>query len=159
MKHIPDDPAERGGYLIWQTAHLIGRGIDDALEEFRLTPAQFGAVVHIGREPGISAAELSRRINVTPQSVQTALLPLLKRGWVQRRPHPVHGRVLGNYLTPKGTAAAQQAGDAVTAFDEQLLSALSAHEQAQLKTLVARLLLTLNPTALDRSSVRVDRRG
>lgn len=156
MKHMTHDPAERGGYLIWQTAHLIGRGIDNALGEFRLTPAQFGAVVHIGREPGISAAELSRRINITPQSVQTALLPLLERGWVQRRRHPVHGRVLGNYLTPEGTTVAHQAGEAVTAFDEQLLGTLSAQEQTQLKALVARLLLSLNPTALDRSSVRVD---
>jgi len=150
-----DDPVERGGYLVWQTAHLIGREIAGALESFDLTPAQFGAVVHTGREPGISAAELARRINMTPQSVQTALRPLLDRGWMQRRSHPVHGRVLGNFLTTEGAAVAQRASDAVTAVDERLLAALSPQEQVQLKALVARLLVTLNPTALDRSSVRI----
>jgi len=155
VNHVLDDPADRGGYLVWQTAHLIGREIGAALEAFDLTPAQFGAVVHTSREPGISAAELARRINLTPQSVQTALRPLLDRGWMQRRPHPVHGRVLGNYLTPQGADVAQQASAAVTAVDDRLLGTLSPHEQVQLKALVARLLVTLNPTALDRSSVRV----
>lgn len=150
-----EDPADRAGYLVWQTAHVVGREIAAALEAFDMTPAQFGAVVHTSREPGISAAELARRLNLTPQSVQTALRPLLDRGLMQRRPHPVHRRVLGNFLTDEGDVVAQQSSEAVAGVDGRMLAMLDPQQRVQLKALVTQVLLALNPTALDRSSVRV----
>lgn len=149
-----DDPAERIGYLLWQTAHVVNREMTAALQPFRLTPAQFGALVHTGREPGVSAAELARRINLTPQSVQTALRPLTERSWLERRPHPVHRRVLGNFLTEDGLAATQEASDAVTRADARISVAFEGAEQEEFTNFVRRALLALNPTALDRSSLR-----
>ena len=148
------DPGDRVGYLLWQTAHLVGRRMTVALEPFDLTPAQFGALVHTGREPGVSAAELARRVNLTPQSVQTALRPLLERKWLQRRPHPVHRRVLGNFLTPEGLAGTERASAAVTEADAQLVAALDGDEVAVLRDHLLRVLLALHPAALDRSSLR-----
>ncbi|WP_353647440.1 MarR family transcriptional regulator [Nakamurella sp. A5-74] len=148
------DPADRSSYLLWQTAHLAGRQLTTALEPFDLTAAQFGALIHTGREPGISAAELARRVNLAPQSIQTALRPLLEREWVQRRPHPVHQRVLGNFLTPEGLMVAGQASSAVTSADARLVASLNDSEVSDLKDFLLRVLLSLNPTALDRSSLR-----
>ena len=142
------------GYLLWQTAHLVGRRMGVALEPFDLTPAQFSALVHIGREPGVSGAELARRINLTPQSTQTALRPLLEREWVRRRPHPVHRKVLGNFLTPEGQAGTERASAAVTDTDTQLVADLTDEEVAVLRDHLMRVLLALNPAALDRSSLR-----
>ena len=148
------DPTDRVGYLLWQTAHAVGRRMAVALKPFDLTPAQFSALVHTGREPGVSAAELARRINLTPQSTQTALGPLLEREWVQRRPHPVHRRVLGNFLTPEGQAGTERASVAVTDTDTQLVADLTDGEVAALRDHLMRVLLALNPAALDRSSLR-----
>lgn len=142
------------GYLLWQTAHAVGRRMSVALKPFDLTPAQFSALVHTGREPGVSAAELARRINLTPQSTQTALRPLLDREWVQRRPHPVNRRVLGNFLTPEGQAGTERASAAVTDTDTQLVADLTHGEVAALRDHLMRVLLALNPAALDRSSLR-----
>lgn len=152
--HTLDDPADRIGYLLWQTAHLVNRGMSLALQPFDLTPAQFGALVHTGREPGISAAELARRINLTPQSIQTAIRPLIERTWMERRPHPVHRRVLGNFLTEAGLTATQEAGVAVSSADAHISAAFEGAVQEQFTTYVRRALLALNPTALDRSSLR-----
>lgn len=154
VNHDLADPADRIGYLLWQTAHLVGREISAALEPFDLTPAQFGALVHTGREPGVSAAELARRVNVTPQSIQSALRPLIERGWLERRPHPVHRRVLGNFLTEAGIEGAEQAGDAVSGADRRIVSALDGVDEERLKDAIRRALLALNPAALDRSSIR-----
>lgn len=154
MKDRLDDPADRIGYLLWQTAHLVNREMSIALQPFKFTPAQFGALVHTGREPGVSAAELARRINLTPQSIQTALGPLIERNLMERRPHPVHRRVLGNFLTPDGLTVTHQAGDAVIDADAGISAAFSAAEQEQFKNFVRRALLSLNPNALDRSSLR-----
>ncbi len=159
MYQMPDnsglaDPADRVGYLLWQTAHLVSRRMTVALEPFAVTPAQFSALVHIGREPGVSAAELARRINLTPQSTQTALRQLLEREWVQRRPHPVHRRVLGNFLTVEGRAGTERASAAVTQADAELVVDLTGEEAAVLRDHLIRVLLALNPAALDRSSLR-----
>ena len=148
------DPADRVGYLLWQSAHLVSRRITEALAPFDLTPAQFGALVHTGREPGVSAAELARRVSLTPQSIQTALRPLIERDWVERRPHPVHRRVLGNFLTPDGAASTGRASAAVTDADARLVAGLTEADVAVLKDLLHRTLLSVHPTALDRSSLR-----
>lgn len=140
------DPADRVGYLLWQTAHLAVRQLTTALEPFDLTPAQFGVLVHAGREPGISAAELARRVNVTPQSIQAALRPLVEREWVARRPHPVHRRVLGNFLTPTGLTGTEQASAAVTETDASLLASLSDTQATVFKDQLRQVLLSLNPT-------------
>ncbi len=154
MNHIINDPADRTGYLLWQTAHLVSREITTALIDWDLTPAQFGALVHITREPGLSSADVSRRINLTPQAVQTALRPLLDRGLLERRPHPVHRRILGIFPTEYGWQLTQTASKAVAAADATMLDTFSPTESEQLRHLLRRALLSLNPTALDRSSLR-----
>lgn len=154
MKHTLVDPADRIGYLLWQTAHLVNREMTAALQPLALTPAQFGALVYTGREPGVSAAELARRLILTPQSVQTTLRPLIERSWMERHPHPVHRRVLGNFLTEDGLTATRAATDAVSNADARIVAAFDEAEQEQLLSLVRRTLLSLNPTALDRSSLR-----
>lgn len=153
MYHFAD-PTERTGYLVWQTAHVFDREMARALEPFELTPAQFGALTHIGREPGISAAELARRLLLTPQSVQTALKPLLQRNLLRREAHPVHGRVLGNYLTEAGVRLAAKASEVVTVADEHMLRGFSVDEAEAFRSYARRAMLALNPVALDRSSIR-----
>lgn len=154
MNHELADPADRLGYLLWQSAHLVGRAMAASLEPFGLTPAQFGALVHVGREPGVSAAELARRLNLTPQSVQTALLPLLERGWLERRPHPVHKRVLGTFLTAAGLDQARAANKAVEESDSRLAEGLSTAQRSALEDGLRHVMTTLNPVALDRSTLR-----
>lgn len=148
------DPADRAAYLLWQTAHLVSREITTALADSDLTAAQFGALVHITREPGVSAADVARRINLTPQAVQTALRPLLGRGLIERRPHPVHRKILGIFPTEHGCQLTQTASEAVATADATMLNPFSRAESEQLRDLLRRALLSLNPTALDRSSLR-----
>lgn len=155
MNHTFGEPADRIGYLLWQTAHLVKREMSIALRPFQITPAQFGALVHTAREPGVSAAELARRINLTPQSIQTALNPLIGRNWIERRPHPIHLRVLGNFLTEEGLAVSHRAGDAVAAADARITAAFNAADKNLFNDFLRRALLSLNPNSLDRSSLRV----
>ena len=157
MKRDVTDPSERAGYLLWQTAHTFGRAMDDVLDEFDLTPAQFGILVHAAREPGVSSAELARRINVTPQSIQTALRPLEHRGLLERHPHPVHRKVLGVVLTDRGHDLAHRADVVINDADAAMLSGFTDDEVRQFHHFLRRAMTTLHPAALDRSSLRSPR--
>ena len=154
MNHVPADPATRTGYLLWQTGHAVSRIMMAALEPVDLTPAQFSALVHISREPGVSAAELARRINLTPQSMQTALLALVHRELVERRPHPVHRRVIGLYATVRTAKTLEEAERAVRAADDGLVAGLDAAEGETLHRLLRHVLTTVNPSVFDRTSLR-----
>jgi DNA-binding MarR family transcriptional regulator len=154
VNHLPADPATRTGYLLWQTGHAVSRVMSAALEPVDLTPAQFSALVHVSREPGVSAAELARRINLTPQSMQTALLALVHRELVERRPHPVHRRVIGLYPTAGTAETLDQAEHIVRAADEGLVADLDADEAETFHRLLRRVLTTVNPTSFDRTSLR-----
>lgn len=138
------DPAERFGYLLWQTAHVVERRLAGCLEPFGLTPAQFGLLVHTGREPGVSAAELARRLNLTPQAVQTALRPLLENGSVERRSHPVNRKVLTCFLSAEGLALTRRASEAVTRTDDELLASLTDAQAQQLRGHLRQALQSLN---------------
>jgi len=80
-----------------------------------------------------------------------------------RRVTPRHAQpddfagALGNYLTPDGAAQTHRASDAVAEFDRRLLSTFSDEQSTDFRAGIERVLLTLNPTALDRSSLRSER--
>lgn len=154
MSDLTFDPVQRTGYLLWQTFHALDQDLNAALAEFDLTLLQFSALVNIVLEPGISAAEIARRNNSAPQSVQTSLKPLLDRELIERRPHPVHGRVLGVHPLPAGAALVERAGVVVDEVESRMMRDFSASDIETLHGLLLRTLTAVHPLALDRSSIR-----
>jgi DNA-binding MarR family transcriptional regulator len=73
-------------------------------------------------QPGQSAADLARRLGLAPQSIGPAIAAAAERGLVQRRPHPVHGRVLQLYLTAAGQEAYRQAAAAIAEPERELVA-------------------------------------
>jgi len=154
VNHTSFDLVQRPGFLLWQTSHALSHSLNGALAPFGISILQFGSLVHVTNEPGISAAELSRRSGMTPQSVQSALRPLIDKGVVERRPHPVHGRVLGIYPHESAYDLVREAGIVVDATEAHLTIGFNEADGAQLRDLLLRALTNVNPVALDRSSLR-----
>src|SRR4051794_21570230 len=53
-------------------------------------------------KPGLTGAELARRVGVTPQAVALLTAKLVDRGLIERRRHPRHGSVQELHLTEAG---------------------------------------------------------
>jgi DNA-binding MarR family transcriptional regulator len=154
VNHTSFDPVQRPGFLLWQAAHALDLALAVGLQNFGISILQFNCLIHIGNEPGISAAELARRTGLTPQSLQTSLKQLLESGTIERRPHPVHGRVLGIYPTAAAFDLVERAGLAVDAVEDDMTDGMRPAEIEVLHDLLHRALANLNPVALDRSSIR-----
>jgi len=154
VNHINFELVKRSGYLLYQVQHSLDHALGVALAPFDLSPLQFNGLANVNNEPGISAAEIARRNSVTPQSVQTALKPLIERGIIERRPHPVHGRVLGIYPLAAADQLVVDAGNAIDTVEKNLVAGLTDTEAAQFHDLLLAMLQHLNPQALDRSSLR-----
>jgi DNA-binding MarR family transcriptional regulator len=93
----------------------------------------------LSNEPGLSGAELARRLLISPQGLQLALTALERRGLVERKQNPQHKRILQAYLTDEGQKiVATVVGDAVAAHDE-VFGVLSTEEKETLRELLGRV--------------------
>jgi len=113
--------------------------VNEAISRHGVSTAQIGVLRQLATEPGLSGAELARRLLITPQGVQLALKSLEERGLVERRPDPQHARILQVFLTEEGREVATAAvRDAIAAHDE-VFGVLTPEEQQTLRELLARV--------------------
>ncbi|MCS0599706.1 MarR family winged helix-turn-helix transcriptional regulator [Streptomyces sp. LP11] len=89
-------------HLLWKAAQAMHRTLNDELGELGLTVSQFALAVALDEYAPLSAADLARSQGLTPQTVNTALAQVDRLGWLRRRPHPVHKRVVLLELTEPG---------------------------------------------------------
>lgn len=126
-------------WLLKQAFYFSLTTVNEAVSEHGVSTAQIGVLRQLSNEPGLSGAELARRLLITPQGVQLALTALEKRGFVERKQDPQHGRILQAYLTDRGRqVAVAVVHDAIAAHDK-VFGVLSAAEQRTLRELLGRV--------------------
>jgi DNA-binding MarR family transcriptional regulator len=126
-------------WLLKQSFYFSLNSVNDAIATHGVTTAQLGLLRQLANEPGLSGAELARRLLISPQGVQLALTALEKRGLVERKQDPQHGRILQAYLTDEGRAVVTAVfNDAVEAH-QKVFGVLSVEEQLTLRTLLSRV--------------------
>jgi len=127
-------------WLLKQAFYASLTTVNEAISEHGVSTAQVGLLRQLADEPGLSGAQLARRLLITPQGVQLALSALERRGLVQRKPDPRHGRILRAYLTDQGRAVTSVVvADAIAAHD-QVFDVLTPDEQETLRGLLVRVL-------------------
>jgi DNA-binding MarR family transcriptional regulator len=122
------------GFLLVQAWYALRSAMDAALRPHDLTPFQYGALSVLARDPGLSGADLARACNLTPQSINEVLPTLERKGLIERRPHPTHGRILQSKLTDDGRRRLEEANPAVRALEEATEDGFTAEEIAMVKT-------------------------
>lgn len=126
-------------WLLKQAFHFSLKTVNDAISSHGVTTAQIGLMRQLANEPGLSGAELARRLLISPQGVQLAITALEGRGLVERKQDPQHGRILQAYLTDQGRAVVSAVlADALVAHD-RVFGVLDADEQQLLHDLLARV--------------------
>ena len=134
------DTSENIMWLLKQAFHHGRRTVNDAIRSHGLTTAQIGLLNRLTVSPGLSGAELARRALITPQAAQLALAGLERRGLVERRPDPDHGRILRAYVTAKGRRLTGVCLADAIASEKKLLRVLDADERETLRKLLHRLI-------------------
>jgi len=112
-------PSELGS-AIWRTQRAIERAADALLAPLGLATPVVRILRLLDHQPGQSAADLARHMGLAPQSVALVLSVAQRSGLVERRAHPVHGRVQQVFLTPAGQLAYEKAAEAIASLERQL---------------------------------------
>jgi DNA-binding MarR family transcriptional regulator len=113
--------------------------VNDAVGPYGITPTQLGVLNRLAQEPGLSGAELARRLLVTPQAAQLALTALMERKLVERQPDARHGRIVRTYLTEEGRALVDVSMTRALQAEDEFLSVLDMDERKTLVELLRRL--------------------
>lgn len=126
-------------HVLWRAQNAAHREVQEALDDLGVTATQLGLAVHLDQLGPLSAADLSRGFHIAPQSVGTALQRLERAGWVQRRTHPVHGRVVLYELTETGLEATARGRELMAAANAELTADLTDDELALVRDVLRRI--------------------
>lgn len=140
----PDLGMELGDNILWhlkQAWYFALTAVNDAVSQHGVSTAQIGVLRQLANEPGLSGAELARRLLITPQGVQLAVKALEQRGLVERKPDPQHARILKAYLTSEGRKVAGAVVSDAIAAHEAVFGVLTQEEQQTLRDLLARVVV------------------
>ena len=113
------------------------------LKEQRLRPlgmaaAHYTLLISVHRDPGLTGAELARRLHVTPQAVASLVARLENRGQLERREHPRHRHIQELHLTDAGREALHAADAVISGIERQVTDGLGS-EAGQLRTLLEKV--------------------
>jgi DNA-binding MarR family transcriptional regulator len=125
---------ERLIHAQWQLGKALVRALDTELEELGITMPQFGVLNAVAVDGALSGADLARRQDVRPQTMAATLTALVDADLVERRPHPVHGRVLLVDLTSSGREIWRAARDRVGRVERRLRVALGDQVYDEIRT-------------------------
>jgi len=119
-------------YRVWHAENALSYALDDALRPLGTSVAQCSVLFHLDLHGSLSAADLSRLIHVTPQGIASTVRRLAEAGWIDRRPHPVHGRVVLLTLTENGQRVLRDAIGIAEELEALVTQDISASNRATL---------------------------
>src|SRR4051794_38964349 len=139
------ESVDRLRHLLWEVSWRANALTESAFADVTIGYAGIGLLDHVIAEPGITAAEVARRLPKTAQAIGQTAARLEKLGLLERR--LAAGRGVGLHATPAGERAWREGDAAEVAAEERLKELLGAERYA---TLLASLDDTR--TALDRGA-------
>lgn len=133
------DPQVMIQWTLIQANHAVVRRVSDTLASVGLTPTQFGVLVQLTVAPGVSQAELARRVLVTPQALGELLVSLERLGHVRRTPGRP-GTATSVAITPSGAGAMDRATPLLGAINTPERLGLTESEASELHVLLHKVI-------------------
>jgi DNA-binding MarR family transcriptional regulator len=91
-------------FQLSDVARAMRTHIDQCAREHGMTRAQWGVLVRLERQEGMTQAEMAEALEIQPISLVRLIDRLCEQDLVERRPHPTDRRANRLYLTDKGRA-------------------------------------------------------
>ena len=121
-------------------AWLSLRGVvAEALVEHDLSVAQFASLLLLRESPGMSVADVARKVSTARQSANEMLGGLERAGLVERHPHPTDRRSQRILLTPAGLERLEAALPTVQAVEARLSAGFSEADLAAVSAWLHRM--------------------
>jgi DNA-binding MarR family transcriptional regulator len=127
------------GYNLRRAQVAVFQNFAEMVGAAELTPGQFGVLVVIDANPGLSQTQLGNALGIDRSTVVAVIDRLEARGLVARQPAPNDRRSHALHLSDNGKATLRRLTQRVRVHEREIARHLSAEEQAQLIELLGRV--------------------
>ncbi|MFF0265672.1 MarR family winged helix-turn-helix transcriptional regulator [Kribbella sp. NPDC004536] len=114
-----------------------------ALAEHELSVQQYGTLLCVREDPGLTVAEVGRVVGTTRQSANELISGMERAGLVERRPNPKDRRTQQVHLTDGGRRRLDEAAPAIRKVEEELEAAFSKTDRATARAWLAHMVTTI----------------
>jgi DNA-binding MarR family transcriptional regulator len=154
MTRDEDEPvaAEAQNRLLWalRRAELGARALkEQRLRPLGMVPAHYSLLMSVHGEPGLTGAELARRLDVTPQAVASLVTRLVDKGQLERRSHARHRHVQELHLTDAGRELLKSADAVIVSIEQQVIDRLGPDSAARFTALLEEVIDAVRDTKSD----------
>jgi len=128
--------------VIWQLRRAeiaVQAEKERRLRPLGLLASHYSVLISLGKNPGLTGAELARRLGVSPQNIAGLAVRLVEHGLIERRRHPTHRHVLEMHLTERGTTILAAADEVVADIEASVVATLGEADADQLRKLLTSL--------------------
>lgn len=135
-------------YLIKRIETEVTAKMKKALTEYDVTLSQFIVLNFVNDNPSdLSSAQLSRRFNMTPQSMNEVVTTLQRKELIEKNVDADNKRILRISLTDKGRDVLKQCNETIDVVEKELFEGLSAAELQALRSLIGSVLTRIRNAA------------
>jgi DNA-binding MarR family transcriptional regulator len=136
------DPYQDDGCVTFLVRHawLSMRSVlAEALDEHGLSVQQYGTLLCVRKEPGLTVADVGRVVGTTRQSANELLTGMERAGLVERRPNPKDRRTQQIHLTEAGAGKLAEATPAIRKVEDELEASFSKTDRATARAWLAHI--------------------
>jgi DNA-binding MarR family transcriptional regulator len=127
------------GYHLRRAQVAVFQDFGTAVDGAEITPGQFGVLVVIATNAGLSQTQLGTALGIDRSTVVAVIDRLEARGWVVREVSPHDRRSHALRLSAEGTAALARLTERVRAHEQSIARRLTAAEKSTLIELLSRV--------------------
>lgn len=120
-------------YLLKRIEALSRAQLDDKLRVLGLSAGQYTTLSLLGRNDGLSSADLARRAMISPQSMFEVISALEKKGLIIREANDQNRRILFITMTPSGQDLLDRAQKLVDLIEDSMFAAIDPSSYASLR--------------------------
>lgn len=128
--------SESIGYHMRRAQMRIYNGLTKALDPFKVTPAQFGLLVKIHYNAGISQTALAKANDIERSTLGEIVDRFEKRQLVERRKHATDRRAYALHLSAEGEELLRQTIPIVVAHEKRVFDNWSPEDRDALRNLL-----------------------
>jgi DNA-binding MarR family transcriptional regulator len=135
-------PANSRREILFQlsdVARTMRTYIDQCAREHGMTRAQWGVLIRLERQEGMTQAEMAESLEIQPISLVRLIDKLCHHSLVERRPHPSDRRANRLYLTDKGRSTLTRLTPIGREITADVLASLDEADVADLLQILLRI--------------------
>jgi MarR family transcriptional regulator, organic hydroperoxide resistance regulator len=133
---VPSSLQESIGWLLNNAARLSSRRLSMKLAPYNVTPPQWGVLVALWEQDGLSLSELAHRSFFDGPTMTGIVDRLEKAGFVERRRDSADRRVISVYLTDQGRDLRDVLPGLSDEANHEAIAGLSAEDVRALTTML-----------------------